>query len=892
MDKHPAVPREALHDKTFPAKEAREDTALEENANLHPARSREKAVFLANKRTAHSVELNRDDVTGIRRRKSHMRLACTIVREHGGKKALARDEAFASAQEFGHKALLFVRTVAEHGRHFDMWVFIHHAARLSDGRFARVQLHFNKLHLAAINGIIDVVVLLGACVVVGFFSGRQVAHAVVFLSFYSKAEAAALTIPDISTLQQLAGMLRRGTLERKYKAKARTRCAPLFDKALIGWQAGRYFDFCAAAFSTPARCLYGKVAQPMSIIWDTIKFIYKAIAGFGALMVGLFSLFFLLILLAVIGNSGKEKPILIDAGSVLVVAPTGTLTENITDYDSSERLVELLTDSVPVNTNVHELTAVIRYAAHDDSVPAMVLTTDYFAGASSAHLHQVADALKEFSASGKPIYAISIGYTQGDYLLASEADTVYINPEGVVSIEGLNSYGFYYSDLFEKLGIDVSIFRVGTHKSAVEPFSRNNMSPEARENRLGLLNSIWDVYAERVASNRGIERAALDAYLNDPTSALKAANGNFADVAIAQHFADEKLSLPEIRQELASKYGASDDGQSFKQVDWRIYQEAHADNIYRSVREKIAVIVVDGAIVPGQSAEGTAGSGTVTEKIRLARNNPLVKAVVLRVNSPGGSALASELIRQELVATQRAGKPVVASFAGVAASGGYWISATADAIYAAPSTITGSIGIFAMIPTAERGLNELGVKVDGVSTTPIGTSPLIPFQKINPQLANVIQQSIEAGYSNFLNLVAAGRKMSVEDVDAIAQGRVWDGKSALDIGLIDGLGDLETALDAAAELANMSSYSVIYPQRDLTPFEKFVKQLSSSEQAMSEWIFGAPAAASLESELYVHQSNPSPLVAQALRLKRDADLLLRLNDPSGLFVLCEYCEVQ
>lgn len=609
----------------------------------------------------------------------------------------------------------------------------------------------------------------------------------------------------------------------------------------------------------------------MKGVWAVIKSIFKFIQGVGTTTLGL------LVIIALVGVflANRRDPLpSVPNGAVMVLEPVGAIVEQVEYPDPIEAAVSDF-NNVPPQTSIHDILRAVKRAKDDSRIAAIALLTDSMGGAAPSHLHSMAAALRDFKTSGKKIYAISSAYSQSAYLLAAEADKIYMNPMGSVFVTGYGNYPIYFKSMLEKLEANVNVFRVGTYKSAVEPFIRDDMSEAAKEANTAFLNGLWQQYEDSVASGRNLAPGVLTSNIEQMPEALRSVGGDFAKLALSRGLVDELAPRTQWRQALAEEYGSSRFGNSFKQIHFEAYLAA-TDNGFGASKE-VAVVTAQGQIVMGEGPITVTAAETVVGYIRQARNNPDTAAIVLRVDSPGGSAFASELIRQELVAAQEQGIKVIASMGPVAASGGYWISATADEIWAAPSTITGSIGIFGVIPTFEKTLAKVGIHTDGVGTTPLAGA-FSTARPLSDHTKDIIQQSIESGYSQFLNLVAQGRNMSVEDVDKVAQGRVWIGSKAKEFGLVDHLGGFEDAVKAAAAAAGVEDYDVVFYRDYPSQFEQAVADLLNSS--------AATGVKDRQSEKL------SPLMQTAMQLKSNAELLLNFNDPLGSYALCLLCKVR
>ncbi|MER5110000.1 signal peptide peptidase SppA [Serratia marcescens] len=511
----------------------------------------------------------------------------------------------------------------------------------------------------------------------------------------------------------------------------------------------------------------------------------------------------------------------------------------------------------------------IRKAKDDKNITGMVLQLNDFAGADQPSLRYIGKALREFRDSGKPIFAIGDSYNQTQYYLASYANKVYLSPQGAVDLHGFATNNLYYKSLLDMLKVTTNIFRVGTYKSAVEPLIRDDMSPAAREADSRWIGGLWQNYLETVAANRQLTPQQLFPGAAGVLSGLQAAGGDTARYALDNKLVDELASRTAIENQLVKTFGWDKQANDFNAISIYDYQPKPDAN----QGGKIAVVFANGAIMDGQQTPGNVGGDTTAAELRQARLDPAVKAVVFRVNSPGGSVSASEVIRSELAAVRAAGKPVVVSMGGMAASGGYWVSTPADYIIASPSTLTGSIGIFGIINTYEKTLDTLGVHTDGVATSPLAD---IAVTKALPQeFSQMMQLNIENGYKNFLDLVAKSRKMTPQQVDQIAQGHVWLGSDAKANGLVDQLGDFDDAVKKAAELAKLQQWQLDW----------FVDTPSLSDMVLSQ--FGVSIHAMLPAA--IQAMLPAPLASVANAVKEQPGLFNNLNDPQNRYAICLTC---
>lgn len=471
---------------------------------------------------------------------------------------------------------------------------------------------------------------------------------------------------------------------------------------------------------------------------------------------------------------------------------------------------------------VRDLVRSINAAADDNRVSKIIMELDQLLGGGISKLEEVGQALTRFKSSGKEIIAISDTYSQQQYYLASYADTVYMHPMGTVMLTGFGSYRNYYKDALDKLEVNMHIFRVGEYKDAVEPYTRSDMSEESREHNSQWINQLWNVYTSRVEAQRQLPKGAIDDYINNFSAHLETAGGDGAQYAINNRLVDQLATRSELRRKLIQEFGEEDN--DYQAIDYNHYL-AHLDNKPQLSANKVGLIVASGTIYDGRQPPGNIGGDSLADLIRDARDKHKVKALVLRIDSGGGSAFASELIRNELIATQNTGIPIVVSMGSVAASGGYWIAANADEIWATPTTITGSIGVYSMFPTLETSLQKIGVTTDGIGTTELSDALRID-RPLTPATSAVLQQQVDNIYRKFISLVAEGRELDPDLIHPIAQGRVWSGTSAEEFMLVDNLGYLDDAINSAARQANISDYQIQLIEPQLSFFEQFVQNMA------------------------------------------------------------------
>jgi protease-4 len=496
----------------------------------------------------------------------------------------------------------------------------------------------------------------------------------------------------------------------------------------------------------------------------------------------------------------------IENNVALVIAPTGELVEQV-DQDPAQQFAEQFNGEPPSQTALGDVIEALDTAREDPRIPLAVLKLDHLDGAGMAQLVEINAAIARFRASGKTVHAYAPFYNQGAWFVAAQADDISVDPLGGVDLEGLSSYQNYFKDALDKLGVKVNVFRVGEFKSAVEPFLRNDMSEEAKLANREWLGDLWTHYGQAAASARKLPGGAIDQYVATLPEALEATKGDSARLALDTKLVTHVETLAEFRKRLTARTGEDEEIGSFRQVWFGDYLAAtrlseQGSKLVAADLPRIAVVVVQGEIVDGVGEPGQAGGDVVYDLLDEARRDEGIAAVVLRVNSPGGSVYASEQIRRAVQALRADGKPVVASMSSVAASGGYWVSMATDHIVAHESTITGSIGIFGLIPTIDGPLEKLGIRTDGVGTTPLAGAFRLD-RPLNPAVGRIVQASIEKGYRDFIGGVAEGRGLTPEAVEAVAQGRVWSGAKAKELGLVDAFGGLDAAVAKAAELAEL-----------------------------------------------------------------------------------------
>ena len=622
----------------------------------------------------------------------------------------------------------------------------------------------------------------------------------------------------------------------------------------------------------------------MQAILTFLKYCWRGLNFIRDCVMNLVFLLFVLLLGAILSLSSYmdgEKVELVGDQGALLLNLDGYLADNRDSQPEWERaLQELDNQHVPGKISTFDVVYTIEQAASDERIKGLVLDLNYFEGADIPALEYVGESLKNFKKTEKPVIAFSDNYTQAQYLLASYADEIYLNPRGSVFIQGLAAQNLYFKEMLDKLEVTPHVFRVGTYKSAVEPFLRNDMSPEARKNLQQWLSGMWTNYKDIIAANRKIDQNSVLPDAKTFLKELKALKGDSTAYVEKRKLVTQLASRSELDKKLIELFGSNKDDEP-KLLSFNRYLKALPDRMLSEDSEhKIAVVNVEGVIVDGESYQDEVGGNTVSRLLSEANADKDVKAVVLRVNSPGGSAFASEVIRQEVDALQKAGKPVVVSMGAMAASGGYWISSTADYIVADKNTITGSIGIFALLPTFEKTVKKWGISSDGVATSEL--SDLSLLRPLSSELNDVFQMEIEYGYDEFLSVVSKGRKLSKEEVDKIAQGQVWLGQDAYKNKLVDELGNFDTALNKAIELANAKLADD--QKSDDYSVEWFVEEDDSTLNKLMSGLRG-----SVKSLVKSTVDETIGLPKEAAQIKQSLGVLTKFNDPKGQYLYCLNC---
>jgi len=547
------------------------------------------------------------------------------------------------------------------------------------------------------------------------------------------------------------------------------------------------------------------------------------------------NLVFLIVLyFVVLAFMDTGETLLIQSDTSLVLRPYGNIVEQYSGTPLDIALKQV-TEQDRTETRLRDLVEAIRRARDDQRIVNLVINPGNMWRIGMASLLELESAIDDFKTSGKPVIALADNLTQQQYYLAALADEIWLHPQGMVWIDGFSVYRQFYREGLEKLEVEVNLFRVGEFKSAMEPYIRDDMSPAAGEANLYWISGLWQQYLEGVSEHRGIPLENLSGAINDFANRLEAVDGDFARFAEELGLVDKLIGRPEAQLAMSAMGAAGAGSEGFRQVSFENYL-AITDLQHRSTSSnKVAVVVAEGDIIRGNQPYGMVGSESLTATLRSLSENKSVEAVVLRINSPGGEVFASEKIRREIQALKESGKTVVASMGDVAASGGYWIAMAAEEVWASPSTITGSIGVFGMIPTFSKPLAKLGIHTDGVGTTPLAGKLRVDMP-LDEDLKKIFQQSTEKTYRDFIQLVATARQMDPHDVDLVARGRVWNGTQAKDRGLIDQTGTLRDAIDAAARIAGLGSdYDVHYDEREPSAFEAFLIEITGSAMSRLGW---------------------------------------------------------
>jgi protease IV len=607
------------------------------------------------------------------------------------------------------------------------------------------------------------------------------------------------------------------------------------------------------------------------------SFFRRFFSGIGALITWLrntlMNVIFLIIILGIVAAIGSkvEKPL--PEKFALRIAPTGILVDQRNYIDTASMLLN--DDDKDAETLVRDIVSAINRAANDSRVASIVLELSALDGGGITKMEEIGQALLAFKAKQKTILAVSDNYSQDQYYLASFANEIYLHPMGQVQLTGFGRYITYYKTALEKLGVNVHVFRSGKYKDYVEPYLRDNMSDESREHNSQWLNQLWAQYTSRVEEQRKLPAGSLNELINNLDTKLAATQGDSAQLALNEKLVDKLADRKTIDDLLIEKFGKSDGDDYYQCVGIHAYN-AEEKLLNSPHEDKIGLLVASGTIEDGHSPDGNIGSESFVETLRDIKNDTNIKALVIRIDSGGGSAFASEIIRSEIASLRAQGIPIFISMGAVAASGGYWMATAGDEIWAMPTTITGSIGVFGAFPTLENSLQKIGLNTDGISTTQLGGAPSLD-RPLAPKMSNVIQSGVDNIYQRFIHLVATARKKEASEINEIAQGHVWTGKTALALGLVDHLGNLNEVIAAAAEHVKLTHYSVTLITQKLSPKEELIRKL-----------IGEDAHGLLPKTLLKPYVDASAL-QQLSPLLKPLMALQKMTDPQGIYASCLEC---
>lgn len=608
-----------------------------------------------------------------------------------------------------------------------------------------------------------------------------------------------------------------------------------------------------------------------------LKFIWAALNNVRRFVQLLIMFFIIALIVAGLSVSELEVP----DSAALVIAPSGLLVEQLKG-DPVERALAEARGVDMGQTLVHDVVDSLETAVDDDRIQAVVLDLDRLAGGGLAKLQAIGDSLERIREAGKPVIAVGDNFTQDQYYLAAHADEIYLHDLGLVFIDGYGYYRTFLKGALDKLKIDVNVFRVGKFKSFVEPFTRNDMSDEDRESSERWLAALWSAYVSDVEGARGLEDGSIDAFANDFLENMTAAGGNTGTMALDAGLVDFLGDRRAYVERVMEIVGPSDsDDETFSAIGMGAYLNAIIEEQGPEENEaRVGVLVASGEIVDGEAPRGTIGGDTLAQLVAQVADDESIQALVLRVDSPGGSMFASDVVFTELERLKAMGKPLIASMSATAASGGYYISMPADEIWASESTITGSIGVGALIPTFQRALGSLGVNIDGYGTTDLSGQVRLD-RELGDDARQLFQLGVEEAYRVFLGKVSASRDLSLDRVQNIAQGRVWIGSDALELGLIDSIGSLDDAIAAAAELAGLDedAYNVQFVEPELTWRERLALQLAIVARGLTgagDWSFG--------------RVTPAWVARMLDTVEADLGWMAKLNDPRNLYYHC-FCQL-
>ncbi len=617
---------------------------------------------------------------------------------------------------------------------------------------------------------------------------------------------------------------------------------------------------------------HGKLMKDLiSSIFNIFRWVGKFLTGVRVWTLNIGFLILLFFIISAISTQGTKKVTNVSTSGALVLSLSGDIVE---EKQSSDLLSKALNEklgfnTLPTETLLQDILDAIKTAGNDDNVICLLLDLSNLGSVGLNQLQLIGQALSDFKKNDKLVIAAEDFYPQKAYYLASYADEVYLNPMGGVDLHGIGTFRLFFKDAIDKLKVNYNVFRVGSFKSAMEPIMRNSMSEDAKTQNMTWLTVLWDTISADIIRERKLDVKAIETYIENIPSELATAGGDTARLALDSGLVDGLKTREELRNYLVQISGSNGQG-SFQQISFNSYVNSISRSYINNDLEEpgVGIIIAQGPILNGEQPIGAIGGDSLGKMIRMAREDSNINALVLRVVSGGGSVFASEVIRQEVLEFKKTGKPIVISMGSMAASGGYWIAADADEIWASPVTLTGSIGIFAAIPTFEESLSSMGIYNDGIGTTSLASS-LNLTRPISPLLKETISISLHHGYDQFLNIVSTGRSIDKDTISKVAEGRVFDGKTAMDLGLVDKLGNMDDAIISAAALAGLTEYSARYIRKPLTVKDEIMQIFAGN---ISEWL----ASVTL----------PPQLLSLGKALTTPIKELALLNDPKGLYAHC------
>ena len=611
----------------------------------------------------------------------------------------------------------------------------------------------------------------------------------------------------------------------------------------------------------------------MAGIVRILSWFWRALDGLRRVLHLIILLFVFALLLAAFSIQHPKVP----RSAALLIAPEGDIVEQL-QGDALDRAWAKVTGDDRPQTLLRDIVDALSKAKDDDRIKVVLLDIDGLQGAGLSKLQTIAGALQAFRSSGKTVIAVGDYFSQNQYFLAANADEVYMHPLGVVYLDGYGRYRTFFKEALDKLHLDANVFRVGEYKSFGEPYSRSSMSEEDKRVSLEWLTELWSVYQADVERARGLDEKHISEYVGGFLEALRSRDGDLAAIALDAGLVNELWTRDQVRDRLIELVGVDKTGHDYSRVTMDSYLATVRAAPDLAKKKNVGVIVAAGTILDGEQPPGAIGGDSLAGLIRQARQDDAVQAVLLRVDSGGGSMFASKVIHRELELLRDAGKPLVVSMGSVAASGGYFISMPGEEIWASPTTITGSIGIIAMFPTVDRALDKLGVHVDGVGTTQL-SGQFRPDRPLGDAAREILQLNIQNSYRVFVGDVASARGKTFEEVDAVAQGRVWTGARAHELGLVDNLGGQEEAVLSAATRAGIEAdYGIKYIEKPVTFGDQLALELLASGAQVSQW-------------LGVDRRPSSPVRQLVAALEQRLGSLLHFNDPRGIYSFC-FCEVQ